>query len=155
VRRARPRAAAGVKGKTYKRHQTGTVKYYGLSGCMLVTRSTYREVGVRNGPTILPLDLVAGLAERTTPAMARNIAHGYAPHDIRTHCGALREAHCSPAPRATAERIGKGLAQEAHQTVLKSDRLARFWSFLSVATWPMSTFWPPLRDPSVVHTRSR
>src|SRR3954471_11858608 len=35
-----------VKGKTYKRHQSGAVKYYGLSGCMLVTRSTYREVGV-------------------------------------------------------------------------------------------------------------
>lgn len=113
-----------VKGKTYKRHQTGTVKYYSLSGCMLVTRSTYREVGVRNGPTIVPLDLLAGLAERTTPALARNIAHGYARHDMRTHCDVLLEAHCSPPPRATAERIGKALAQEAHEAVAAVERRA-------------------------------
>lgn len=100
------------------------VKYYGLSGSMLVTRSTYREVGVRNGPTIVPLDLVAGLAERATPALAKNIAHGYARHDIRTHCDVLREAHCSPPPRASAERIAKALAQEAHQAVATVEKLA-------------------------------
>jgi hypothetical protein len=113
-----------VKGKTYKRHQSGTVKYYGLSGCMLVTRSTYREVGVRNGPTIVPLELVAGLAERATPALAKNIAHGYARHDIRTHCDVLREAYCSPPPRATAERIAKALAHDAHQAVATVEKLA-------------------------------
>jgi hypothetical protein len=113
-----------VKGKTYKRHQSGTVKYYGLSGPMLVARSTYREVGVRNGPTIVPLELVAGLAEHATPALAKNIAHGYARHDIRTHCEVLREAYCCPPPRATAERIAKALAQEAHQAVAAVEELA-------------------------------
>jgi hypothetical protein len=86
------------------------VKYYGLLGAMLVTRSTYREVGGRNGPTIAPLELVAGLAKRATPTLAKNIAHGYARHDIRTHCEVLQEAHCTPPPRATAERLAKALA---------------------------------------------
>jgi hypothetical protein len=86
-----------VKGKTYKRHQTGTVQYYSLAGPLVIVRDTYREVGVRNGPTIVPLELAAGLAEKATPAMAKNIAHGYARHDMRTHCEVLLEAPLSAA----------------------------------------------------------
>lgn len=113
-----------VKGKTYKRHQIGTVKYYSLAGPLVIVRDTYREVGVRNGPTIVPLDLVAGLAERATPALAKNIAHGYARHDIRTHCEVLREAHCWPPPRATTERIAKALAEAAHSEAAQVERIA-------------------------------
>jgi hypothetical protein len=127
---------------------------------LVIARDTYREVGVRNRPTIVPLDLVAGLAERATPGMAKNIAHGYARHDIRTHCEVLREAHRCPPPRATAERIAKALAEAAESDVvnvvnmrtkrsgqrwsvsgrrgalnlralLKSERLAQFWTVFS------------------------
>jgi hypothetical protein len=88
-----------VKGRTFKRHQLGTLPYCGLSDPRDVSRFTYREVGVRNGRTIVPLDLIAGLAERATPALARNIVHGYARHDMRTHCAVMREAHCMPPSR--------------------------------------------------------
>jgi hypothetical protein len=113
-----------VKGKTYKRHQTGTVQYYSLAGPLVIVRDTYREVGVRNGPTIVPLELAAGLAEKATPAMAKNIAHGYARHDMRTHCEVLLEAHRCPPPRATAERIAKALAEAAASEVAQVERLA-------------------------------
>jgi len=113
-----------VDGKRYKRHQSGAVQYYSLAGALLVVRDTYREVGVRNGPTIVPLDLIAGLAERATPAMARNLAHGYARHDMRTHCDVLREAHRCPPPRATAERLAKALAEAAHSHVAAVERVA-------------------------------
>lgn len=113
-----------IKGTTYKRHQSGTVQYYSLAGPLVIVRDTYREVGVRNGPTIVPLDLAAGLAERATPALARNIAHGYARHDIRTHCEVLREAHCCPPPRATAERMARALAEAAYAEVAQVERIA-------------------------------
>jgi len=101
-----------AKGKTYKRHQSGTVQYYTLAGPVTIVRDTYRQVGVRNGPTVVPLELVAGLAERATPALAKNIVHGYARHEMRTHGEVLLEAHCCPPPRATLERMAKGLARD-------------------------------------------
>jgi hypothetical protein len=113
-----------VRGKTYKRHQSGVAQYYSLAGPLLVARDTYREVGVRNGPTIVPLELIAGLAERASPALARNIAHGYARHDIRTHGEVLREAHRPPPPRATMERIAKKLAQTAYHEVARVEEVA-------------------------------
>ena len=91
---------------------------------MEIVRSVYREEGVRNGPTIVPLDLVAGIAERATPALAKNIAHGYARHDMRTHGEVLREAYCVPPPRATLERIAKGLAKRAYEAVEKVEKVA-------------------------------
>ncbi|MBK8943150.1 MAG: hypothetical protein IPM79_37530 [Polyangiaceae bacterium] len=62
-----------------------TVTYHGLVGPMAISRATYRKVGVRNGPTVVPLELETGLVEHATPALALSIAHGYALHDMRQH----------------------------------------------------------------------
>lgn len=113
-----------AKGKTYKRHQTGIVQYHTLAGPVQIVRDTYRERGVRNGPTIVPLELIAGIAERATPALAKNVVHGYARHDMRTHGEVLLEAHCSPPPRATLERMAKALAEAASSAVLKVEKIA-------------------------------
>ena len=113
-----------VKGKTYKRHQCGAVQYYTLAGPVMVVRDTYREVGVRNGPTIVPLELMVGIAERATPALARNVVHGYARHDMRTHGEVLLEAHCSPPPRATLERMAKKLAGAVSADVSRVEKIA-------------------------------
>ncbi len=48
-----------VDGVEYKAHELGNVSYHSLVGPLLVSRATFREVGVRNGPTVVPLDLVA------------------------------------------------------------------------------------------------
>ncbi|MCG8555817.1 MAG: hypothetical protein MJD61_11110 [Proteobacteria bacterium] len=50
-------------GKVYRQHEEASPSYHGLSGSMQVKRWTYREVGVHNGPTIVPLDLTAGLLD--------------------------------------------------------------------------------------------
>ena len=58
-----------VDGVIYQRHEPGIVRYFTLCGAVDIERWTYREMGVRNGPTLVPLDLDAGLVERTTPAL--------------------------------------------------------------------------------------
>lgn len=103
-----------VDGVEYKEHEAGTGRYSSLNGPLDVPRSTYREVGVRNGPTIVPLDLVAGLVEGATPAMAYNVANGYARRDMRQHGEALELAHRMPPPRATLERMAKRIAESVH-----------------------------------------
>jgi hypothetical protein len=102
-----------VEGVPYKRHQPGTWTYHGLSGRLEVPRDTYRQKGVRNGPTVVPLELVAGIVEGATPALAYNVAHGYAQHDMRQHGDALSAAHRVPPPRATLERLAKRIAAAA------------------------------------------
>ena len=67
-----------VDGVVYQRHEPGTVRYFTLCGPLDIARWTYRAIGVRNGPTIVPLELDAGLVERTTPALGFWIALGYA-----------------------------------------------------------------------------
>ena len=58
-----------VDGVIYHRHQPGTVTYFTLCGSLEIDRWTYREMGIRNGPTIVPLELEAGLVEHGTPAL--------------------------------------------------------------------------------------
>ena len=50
-----------VDGVVYQRHEPGTVRYFTLCGPLDIARWTYRAIGVRNGPTIVPLELDAGL----------------------------------------------------------------------------------------------
>jgi hypothetical protein len=102
-----------VVGVPYKRHQEGTGTYHSLSGPLVVPRATYRQVGVRNGPTVVPLELVAGIVEGATPALGYNVAHGYAERDMRQHGEALAMAHRAPPPRATLERLAKRIAAAA------------------------------------------
>lgn len=97
----------------YRRHARGTVDYHGLSGALSVSRWLYRQVGVHNGPTIVPLELSAGLVERATPALASALMKGTAD----THSRELKEHMESdlrvPPSRTTMERI----AQRAATTV--------------------------------------
>lgn len=114
-----------VKGVIYKRHESGTVQYHSLCGPLHVARDTFRETGVHNGPTIVPLELATGIVERATPELARNVAHGYGEHDMRTHEQQLRLAHRSPPPRATLERIACAIAAGAHKHAPALERVLR------------------------------
>jgi hypothetical protein len=102
-----------VQGVVYQKHEPGTGKYHSLCGTLNVTRCTYRQVGVRNGPTVVPVELVAGIAERATPAMAYSVAHGYAQQDSRAYHESLQIAHRVPPSRATLERMASALAEAA------------------------------------------
>lgn len=77
--------------------------YHSLCGDLPVLRDTFRRMGVRNGPTIVPLELVAGLIECATPALAFDVAQGYAQHDMRAHEANLRTAHRVPPSRSTLD----------------------------------------------------
>ena len=114
-----------VDGVEYKRHEPGSGQYASLNGPLNLPRDTYRKVGERNGPTVVPLELVAGLVEGATPAMAYNVADGYAQRDMRQHGHALELAHRLPPPRATLERMAKRIALAVHEAAPRVERVLR------------------------------
>lgn len=91
-------------GIRYHPHQPGTVKYHSLCGPLEIRRKSYRRIGVRNSPTIIPLEVVAEIVERSTPAFARCIAQGYAKTTSRDIHEDLLAAHRRPPSRTTLER---------------------------------------------------
>jgi hypothetical protein len=114
-----------VDGVLYQRHESGTGHYHSLSGSLRPRRDTYREVGIRNGPTVVPLELAAGIVEGATPALGYNVAHGYARHDMRQHGESLEAAHRVPPPRATLERLAKRIAERAIQAAPRIESYLR------------------------------
>jgi hypothetical protein len=155
-----------VDGRQYKRHEPGTIVVHSLCGGLEVTRYTYREVGVRNGPTIVPMALQAGLVEGATPAFAYNLAHAYAEHDMRAHGEMLGNAHRVPPPRATLERLAKRLATAAHDApprieaaVRRSEKLPEGASAISIGidrtTVPMAEPLPEGAPPKPAPKRSK
>ena len=114
-----------INGEEYKLHEPGTGTYYSLVGAVQVRRATYRQVGVRNGPTVVPVELLAGIIEGATPALSYDVAQGYAEHDMRTHGRQLESAYRVPPPRATLERLAKRLAASTQQAVPKLEPVLR------------------------------
>ena len=70
-------------------------------------------MGVRNGPTLVPLDLDAGLVERTTPALGFRIALGYAKDHMRSCAEDMTADHRCPPSRSTLERVAKAIGTAA------------------------------------------
>jgi hypothetical protein len=121
-----------VAGQHYRRHQLARMAYHSLCGALSVERWTYRQVGVRNGPTVVAVDLAAGLVQGGTPAMAFAVAHGFAKMPSRHLEEQMRALHRCPPSRSTLERLGHGLGGAARQDVIaieavlrKSERLPR------------------------------
>ena len=75
----------GIEGKLFRRRQPGPVQVHSLCGPMSVTRWTYREEGVRNGPTCAPMESAAGLIERATPRWRRR-SRASTPITLRAPC---------------------------------------------------------------------
>jgi hypothetical protein len=100
-----------IDGVQYKRHEIGAVEYHSLCGSMKIERYTYRQAGVRNGPTVVPMELAAGLMERATPALAFRAALGDAQCPGRQWEEQLRASHRRPPSRSTLERIAKKIGE--------------------------------------------
>jgi hypothetical protein len=111
-----------VNGVRYRRHEPGTGTHHSLCGDLVVPRHTYGKMGVHNGPTVVPLELYAGLVERGTPALAFSVAHGFAERDMRQHEHTLRAGHRVPPARTTLERMANRLGQAA---VVEAPRIER------------------------------
>lgn len=74
---------------------------------MSITRPVYRKTRIHNGPTVVPLNLVAGLVEDATPALAYRIALGDAQCPGRSWEQQMWASHRCPPSRSTLERIAK------------------------------------------------
>ena len=110
---------------SYRRHEEGTVTYHSLCGPLSVPRDTFREMGIRNGPTVVPLDWAAGIVEGATPALAYDILLGYGRHDMRAHEEQLRSAHRVPPSRSTLERIATAIGGAAVRETPRIEPLVR------------------------------
>jgi len=114
-----------IDGQLHRRHSTGDVTYHSLCGPLSIRRSTYRLAGVRNGPTRVPVELIARLAEHTTPALAYSIAQGYAKAPMRSLDEDLRAAHRVPPSRSTLERVAKAIGTTAKDHVWRIEQVLR------------------------------
>lgn len=111
-------AEVTVDGDHYRQHQEGTCKYHTLCGPILVRRASYRRVGVHNGPTVVPLDLHAGLQQRATPALAFSVTQGFADGPLRQYEATMHAAHRSVPSRSALERIGKRIGEAIQAIVM-------------------------------------
>jgi hypothetical protein len=105
-----------VDGLRYKRHELGEVEYHSLCGSMRVPRYTYRQVGIHNGPTVVPMDLAAELMEKATPALAFRAALGDAQCPSRQWEAQLHASCRRPPSRSTLARIAKKVGDTVRET---------------------------------------
>jgi len=114
-----------VDGVGYRRHSQGTVKIHGLCGPLEVERWMYRQIGVHNGPTVVPLDLDAGLMERATPALAYAVAQGYAQAPSRPVHASMQAHHRLPPSRSTTERMAKAYGERLGAALPRLEPMVR------------------------------
>jgi len=111
-----------VGDERYRFHETGSQSYASFVGPLEVERPTFRKVGVRSGPTVVPLDLAAGLLHGTTPALAWRFARGKAKDAARDLFDDLVASHRVPPSRTTLENKGDaiGAALRRRQAVVRA-----------------------------------
>ena len=109
----------------YRKHRPGRRDYTSLCGILRIQRSTYRLAGVRNGPTVVALDLQAGLMEGATPAMAHRVALGYAKVHSRSLEEDLRASHRAPPSRTRLEKISKRLGAKVKEETRRIEAYLR------------------------------
>ncbi|MCC7074908.1 MAG: hypothetical protein IT383_26595 [Deltaproteobacteria bacterium] len=107
-----------VDGKKFRRlEQASSGTYFGRFGAHLVEEPLYREAGVRNGPTLKPVELRAGIVERMLPDMARIVGALSADDNSRALDRTLRTVGCVPPGRAFLQdhvtRMGAEIADAA------------------------------------------
>jgi len=103
-----------VDDERYRFHETGAQSYASFVGALKVRRPTFRKVGVRNGPTIVPLDLAAGLVHGATPAFAERSARGKGKDTSRELFDDLVSSRRVPPSRTTLENKGNALGSSLH-----------------------------------------
>jgi hypothetical protein len=106
-----------IGSERYRRHEPGTGIYHSLCGTLRVRRDSYRRIGVHNGATVVPLELIAGLVEGATPRFAFSVAQGYAAMPLRDYEQVLRSAHRVPTSRSTTERLAKRIGDAMHAAI--------------------------------------
>ncbi|MAQ14658.1 MAG: hypothetical protein CMN30_07660 [Sandaracinus sp.] len=104
-----------VGDERYRFHETGSQSYASFVGALEVERPTFRKVGVRNGPTVVPLELAAGLVHGATPAFAERIARGKGKVTSRDLFDDLVSSRRVPPSRTTLENKGNAIGTSLHR----------------------------------------
>ena len=114
-----------IDGVGHRRHSEGSETYHGICGPLVVVRWVYRLAGMHNGPTVVALELDAGLMQGATPALAYAVAHGYAQAPSRQVHAAMEVHHRLPPSRSTTERIAKALGARVEQALPRLEPVVR------------------------------
>lgn len=88
-------ARVEIKGKLYTRIGRTVGQYQTLAGTIAIERSVYRELGVRNGPTVDPVSLRVGA-----------IGHGWLPQTARAMSHLMQQGTSREAA-ATSQEMGR------------------------------------------------
>jgi hypothetical protein len=96
-----------VNGRLHARVGRYEATYKTLQGEVMVERSLYREVGVRNGPTVDAVSLRTGcVADGWLPEAAQAMAHLLGSGTSREAEGTAKALHRLPYSRSSFERVG-------------------------------------------------
>ena len=90
--------------------QPSSMEIHGRFGTHRLEESLYREVGIRNGPTIKPLEVRAGIVEHMTPDFARIVGDLGSTSSSRAVVTTLRSVGLVPPGRAFLEKRLTGMA---------------------------------------------
>ena len=115
-----------VDDKTYRRlAQRSSATYMGRWGPHRIEEALYREVGVRNGPTIKPIELRAGMIEHMTPDLARMVGELSAADSSRQLERTLRATGYAAPSRSFLEKRTKTMAGEIAANAAELEKRAR------------------------------
>jgi hypothetical protein len=113
-----------IDGRHYRSlEQKSSATYHGCWGSHHIEEPLYREVGVRNGPTLKPIEVRLGLIEHMTPDMARIVGALGAERSSRA-VEQTQKPVVAPKPRPRAEDQPRGIdqvsaiAEDLHPTAL-------------------------------------
>jgi hypothetical protein len=103
-----------VSGRRFARmREPSRGTYFALAGTVVVWRYLYREVGVHNGPTVVPLELRAGIAHgRWFPEAYKAVGYLHQALPSREVKDAAAQLHVLPYSRATLVRAGEQVGDD-------------------------------------------
>ena len=104
--------AIEIGGKLHRRVGRCEAPYYTMAGPVVVTRSLYRERGVRNGRVVDPVSVRAGVvADGWLPRTARAMAHALQQSTSRDAEASARESKRLPYSRSSFERVAHAVGE--------------------------------------------
>lgn len=119
-------AEVRIEGKRYRRlQQASSADYSGRWGPHHIEESLYRQQGVRNGPTVKPVELRAGIVENMTPDLARIVGQLSSEHTSRQLVSTLLAVGLVPPSRSPLEKHVKRMATDMSGQVEALEEAAR------------------------------
>jgi hypothetical protein len=115
-----------IDGRHYRSlEQKSSATYHGCWGSHHIEEPLYREVGVRNGPTLKPIEVRLGLIEHMTPDMARIVGALGAERSSRAVERTLRVVGFVPPSRAFVAKRTSAMADEIADEIEVFEQVAR------------------------------